>query len=546
MVKGIYHQMLSRLLRKSENPETLLRSSAKGRMQRQNKYAYRALLSAFSMLKRGDVVSAEEAISKLLNLTVVGSKLYFASQLMLATGKLRLEQYEEAINSLSHAIEVCGHDVFGLCDALIIMSESYAALGQLEDALHSAKLAVDVAHDLLEASSKQPVIHTQAIISNTIEDPVGPCLDVPNALTTSYFTLATQLFHLGFQSQSFDWYSRAVSTSEKFDLDSTTSDFLKQYANRAIQSETRRSNSKINLRRRHDTVENSPHESDAVHRKSDLINSSGRHLSTNLRDKVPTERIKPLKTVTKKRLPWRPVSPFADSSTGVIFRDSKPKILVEKRESILHRGEVKSDDSDNIRQTATLLPPHDSGLRGSHIIHPSRSSKTQSIRLAAVLIIQSAGRSYIAKTKSRAILRHKRFERDRRIRRISAVIIQKNVRGFLSRQYGHRFEKKEPPNASTRMVKFPENKVTPQKEVNTYYIVSTFLFFFFFIFYIKNEHMYMMTGKDIVVIGESFRSKRFLSFCAWKAPADRFTAILPCRPYRRRVKWDHVRNRLHC
>jgi hypothetical protein len=88
---------------------------------------------------------------------------------------------------------------------------------------YSARLAVDVAHDRLETSSKVQINRNHSAIIVTDElDIIGPCLDTPTALAAAYYTLASQLDKNGFLYHAIDWYSRSYDTAVKFNLDSAT------------------------------------------------------------------------------------------------------------------------------------------------------------------------------------------------------------------------------------------------------------------------------------------------------------------------------------
>ena len=130
---------------------------------------------------------------------------------------------------------------------------AYAAVSRYDESLHSARLAVDVAHDRLESSSKMdPILHTQSIILLYREDMdgvgtsqhtlypgmtqftpnftpdacdlsphshlthtclcnTGPILDMSTGLTAAYYTLACQLFHCDYFTHAIEWFCRYVS-----------------------------------------------------------------------------------------------------------------------------------------------------------------------------------------------------------------------------------------------------------------------------------------------------------------------------------------------
>ena len=128
MTKGIYIQLLSRHIKKSEN--SVKRStSSNSNNTNLSKFADNILTAAFYKFKAGDEKAARASIRKLSKLTGKGGKYHFACHLCLSIGLIRLKRYEETIQILSEVINMCGHKVFALCDSLIILSEAYAAIG---------------------------------------------------------------------------------------------------------------------------------------------------------------------------------------------------------------------------------------------------------------------------------------------------------------------------------------------------------------------------------------------------------------------------------
>eukprot|EP00981_Chlorochromonas_danica_P007105 scaffold1559_cov176-Ochromonas_danica.AAC.6 len=71
--------------------------------------------------------------------------------------------FEHLNTAITNCPTIHGNFVDGLSDALIILAESYGALGRVEDALHSSRLAVNAAHERLERIQKE---NNQAIPSN--------------------------------------------------------------------------------------------------------------------------------------------------------------------------------------------------------------------------------------------------------------------------------------------------------------------------------------------------------------------------------------------
>jgi tetratricopeptide (TPR) repeat protein len=75
-----------------------------------------------------------------------------------AFGYFKEEKYANAVKYLNPAVSNCPkyRDSFvsGLSDTLILLAECYSALGRRDDALHSARLAVNTSHERLEQFSK--------------------------------------------------------------------------------------------------------------------------------------------------------------------------------------------------------------------------------------------------------------------------------------------------------------------------------------------------------------------------------------------------------
>ena len=189
-------------------------------------------------------MAAQKAIKKILSRAPRASAIHFSAQLCLSLGHLCMKEYEEVVRTLSEVISLCGQNMNGLCDALIILAEAYSAVGLLDEALHSARLAVDVAHDKLETHQKPEVVHTKSIIllSSNPNVQVGPMLDTSTALVAAYYTLASQLFNNGYLSHSVDWYNRAATTCKDFGLDEPTCKYLtkvKESAKRAQKAQER-------------------------------------------------------------------------------------------------------------------------------------------------------------------------------------------------------------------------------------------------------------------------------------------------------------------
>ncbi|KAJ1431022.1 hypothetical protein B484DRAFT_44968, partial [Ochromonadaceae sp. CCMP2298] len=129
------------------------------------------------------------------------------------------------IKCLNPAVSRCPRDqaggfVAGLSDALVLLTEAYASLGRGDDALHSARLAVTIAHERLEASNqarqKEGQGREQGLGQGQI---VGPTLDVYEGTIVAYCSLASQLERSGMGHLSLEWFERALQAARKFEMD---------------------------------------------------------------------------------------------------------------------------------------------------------------------------------------------------------------------------------------------------------------------------------------------------------------------------------------
>jgi len=139
-----------------------------------------------------------------------------------AFGFAWLEKHLKAVKASNKAIARCpsvdGARAKGLVDLLIIISDSYSVLNQLEDAVHSAKLAVDIAHEQLEKTVDETFINGTESEEESRVDGVrnymGPILNNNLMLILAYFNLATQLRHSNMVEASITWYEKSIQTSE--------------------------------------------------------------------------------------------------------------------------------------------------------------------------------------------------------------------------------------------------------------------------------------------------------------------------------------------
>ena len=125
----------------------------------------RALLTAYSKFLSGTDFDRMHLMLRGLTtyVNLVGSKAFipistFEINRTHALGYYKECKYANAIKYLNPAVSNCpkhrDNFVSGLSDTLILLAECYSALGRRDDALHSARLAVNIAHERLELYNK--------------------------------------------------------------------------------------------------------------------------------------------------------------------------------------------------------------------------------------------------------------------------------------------------------------------------------------------------------------------------------------------------------
>lgn len=106
----------------------------------------------------------------------------------------------------------------GLTDALLMISESYSALGDFEDALLSARLAVTTAHSRLEHFKKMEEGQQQQISSSPwMTTEIIPSLRPYNTVYVAYFNLGYQLERNSFGTICVEWYDRSYQLAQRFE-----------------------------------------------------------------------------------------------------------------------------------------------------------------------------------------------------------------------------------------------------------------------------------------------------------------------------------------
>lgn len=143
-----------------------------------------------------------------------------------AFGFASSDKHLKAVKASNKAIARCpsvnGSRAKGLVDLLILISDSYSALNQFEDAVHSAKLAVDIALDQLEKTVDETFVNgieeVESVVGG-VRTYVGPVLSHNLLLVFAYFNLATQLRQSNVVEASITWYEKAIQTAESNNID---------------------------------------------------------------------------------------------------------------------------------------------------------------------------------------------------------------------------------------------------------------------------------------------------------------------------------------
>jgi hypothetical protein len=149
----------------------------------------------------------------------------FGINRLYAFSHYRNGDWTSVIKVLNPIIASCpsykGFYIGGLVDALLMLSESYSALGSYEDSLHSARLAVTISHERLTyiqgVNQLQEQNETkQQYLTNSL----GPILDCFTAVVLTYHNLANQIESNGdAQHLIVDWHHRALQTAVRFNID---------------------------------------------------------------------------------------------------------------------------------------------------------------------------------------------------------------------------------------------------------------------------------------------------------------------------------------
>eukprot|EP01038_Epipyxis_sp_PR26KG_P004514 gene4514-6378_t len=175
-----------------------------------------------------------------LTLKVESPSKYFLDSIQFSVFKVQAVKYykrdlwENAIKYLNAAIKNYPRStlsdstsvIAGLAEALVMLTKSYSAIGKKDDALHSARLAVDISHKGLEAFQKK---NKQSFTNSDMDSDkltIGPVLEATQAMVLTYYSLATELNKSGLNHLSLEWYERALQVAEKFNMNGSTIAYL--------------------------------------------------------------------------------------------------------------------------------------------------------------------------------------------------------------------------------------------------------------------------------------------------------------------------------
>lgn len=102
-----------------------------------------------------------------------------------------------------------------LGDALMMLSEAYAQLGQTQDAMKSARCAVDIVQSGIEREQSAASPPDGAAPPSSLEDSwdIGPGLQPPYSLVCCYFNLGNLLDKVGLLKFGVGWYKRALTVA---------------------------------------------------------------------------------------------------------------------------------------------------------------------------------------------------------------------------------------------------------------------------------------------------------------------------------------------
>jgi len=164
----------------------------------------------------------------------IASAIHFSTSRLTAMGSFYQGYYLEAASRLQNDVADCpiirGHPVPGMVDSLLLLSEAYTAMERHEEALRSARLAVEIAHTRLDVVKRfmesgddlsSSGLHGQQRPAE-LELRIGPILDAFTAVSFSYYTLARKLDKANLGEIALEWYERAHTSATKFNIDPLT------------------------------------------------------------------------------------------------------------------------------------------------------------------------------------------------------------------------------------------------------------------------------------------------------------------------------------
>jgi len=123
----------------------------------------------------------------------------------------RSRDWLHIVSVLNTSISLSDGKNFGIVDVLLLISEAYSHLDKPTDSLHSAKLAVDIAHDQIQNDTT----------NKTIDIKLKSQLKKNHLLCLSYFALGQSLIATDMRETAAQWLERARQHATKLRLGHT-------------------------------------------------------------------------------------------------------------------------------------------------------------------------------------------------------------------------------------------------------------------------------------------------------------------------------------
>lgn len=197
--------------------------------------------TAYNYLVQGDYENYNSYIRKLNSIKENFGSKHARSVITFHINRIQ-SLYFSKIQSWVKAIR-CGNDaiskcpiinecrVLGIVECIVFISDAYGALEQHDDAVQSAKLAVNVAHTQYEVfrNLKATIGETKNQINEDIFFTLGPTLDHTHLFIYSYLNLAIQLSKRGMTEASMEWHQRTLQTAEILRVDNFLLEIIQNF-----------------------------------------------------------------------------------------------------------------------------------------------------------------------------------------------------------------------------------------------------------------------------------------------------------------------------